>query len=159
GEMGKELQEFFPGEKLEGIYGADAAGPGFIGRSRSHRLDPGDATWVEDIHTTFLFGDPLPIGTKDIYVIGQSCNPISAHSQSWDILMQSLTDLSMRTLLGDGVGLYSIIPGIDFYVLPEPPDPVEDWLFCRIVPDGKKAGGGDSAVVSSFDPNDKIGSG
>ena len=129
GEVGKDVQTLFPGEKLEAIYAADAAGPLFSGRSLSERLDPSDARWVEDIHTS-IFGDPHLIATKDIYVIGASWNPITAHSQAWSILMQSITDLSMRTLFGDGMGLYSLFPGIDFYVLGTDPSgsgPTISW--------------------------------
>ena len=109
-------------------------------------------SWMVDAVEARFAGKTAPSLVRGVNLY--SWNPITARL-SVGHSTQSLTDTSMRTLFGDGMGIYSTSPGIDFYLLSDGTgrQPEQDDPFDGFIPDGPDDGGGDTTVVSSFDPN------
>jgi hypothetical protein len=118
GEFGARTAQIDPGHLLEAIYAADPAGPGFAGRDSSTRLNRADALTVVAIHSTQTLGDTEDVGTTDQFVTGASFNPAVASDQAWTLLLQSLSDPSLRTTDGHRVGYAADTPGEQTYALP-----------------------------------------
>uniref|UniRef100_A0A8D8Z894 Phospholipase A1 member A n=1 Tax=Cacopsylla melanoneura TaxID=428564 RepID=A0A8D8Z894_9HEMI len=84
--------------RMSKIIGLDPARP-LIRNNLKARLDPGDATLVQVLHTSSVFGDPKRMGTVDVCVNGGRSQPFCAsaandqlcsHIRSVCFLAQSL---------------------------------------------------------------------
>src|SRR5581483_7847956 len=118
GELGAMIQQIEPGDVLDAIYAADPAGLGFSGRDAGDRLNSNDAIKVVAIHTTQTLGDTEDVGTTDQFVTGASFNPVAAANQAWSLLLQSISDSTLETTGGHGVGYAADAPGEQIYALP-----------------------------------------
>ncbi|KAL0828988.1 hypothetical protein ABMA28_003868 [Loxostege sticticalis] len=96
GIAGKRVHEV-TGKLLSRIAGLDPAGPCFSNVSLAGRLDPGDAEYVDVIHTNGgMLGLLEPVGQKDFYPAGGMTQPgcflsTCDHSRAWQLFAESIT--------------------------------------------------------------------
>ncbi|XP_028176686.1 pancreatic lipase-related protein 3-like isoform X1 [Ostrinia furnacalis] len=96
GIAGKRVHQL-TGKMLSRIAGLDPAGPCFSNISLEGRLDPGDADYVDVIHTNAgMLGLLEPVGRKDFYPAGGMTQPgcflsTCDHSRAWQLFAESIT--------------------------------------------------------------------
>nr|XP_003700221.1 PREDICTED: phospholipase A1-like [Megachile rotundata] len=90
------LTSYYAKKKMNYVVGLDPAGPNFYLEGKGTRLSKDDATYVQVIHTSILYGLFDPLGHADFYVHGGRNQPgcelrgYCSHFRAYEVFAESV---------------------------------------------------------------------